>query len=124
MLQRDRHGGNIELLKSKEGYVLAPLFDNGFGLLAPYPSCYGTDVSKFDVLHDYPVNNYIGSRSLYQNLSYLDKLLAVNKLMRGDRKRLFYNMSGVLPKQYLDKVWELITYRYVFLRKRGFIVET
>ncbi len=123
VLQRDRHGGNIELLKSRRGYSLAPLFDNGLGLLAPYPSCYNTDISKFDVLYDYPVNNYIGCRSLYKNLDYLDNPIVVNKLVRSDRQRLFYNMSDVLSKQYMDKIWELITYRYMFLRKRGLIVE-
>lgn len=123
-LQRDRHGGNIELLYKNGKYYLSPLFDNGLGLLAPYPSSYNTNIKDFDVLSDYPVNNYIGQRSLYQNLRYIDKPIRVNRLSKRDRGSLFYNLSGVLPESYLDKIWELITYRYMFLRKRGFIIDS
>lgn len=124
VLQRDRHGGNIELLFKKGKYYLSPLFDNGLGLLAPYPSSFKTDISSFDVLFDYPVYNYIGSRSLFQNLSYINKPIKVNRLLKRDRGALFYNLADVLPKSYLDKIWELITYRYMFLRKRGIIDDT
>lgn len=124
VLQRDRHGGNIELLYDNGKYCLSPLFDNGLGLLAPYPSSFGTDISNFDVLDDYPVNNYIGSHSLYQNLSYIDRPVKVNKLLRHDREYLFSGLNGVLDKMYIDKIWQLITYRYMFLRKRGLIYDT
>lgn len=123
-LQRDRHGGNIELVRRGDVYYLAHLFDNGLGLLAPYPSCYDNDVSKFDVLADYPVNNYIGTRSLYDNLSLITRPIIVRRLRKEDRRVIFYNLTDVLPKSYLDKIWQLITYRYMYLRKRGFIYET
>ena len=123
-LQRDRHGGNIELLVKDGKYRLSPLFDNGLGLLAPYPSCFNNDIRDFDVLGDYPVNNYIGSRSLYQKLDYIKSPIKVNKLTKSDRRSIFYGLSDVLPKEYLDKIWELLVYRYAFLRKRGIIVDT
>lgn len=123
-LQRDRHGGNIELLVKDGKYRLSPLFDNGLGLLAPYPSCFNNDIRNFDVLGDYPVNNYIGSRSLYQNLDYIKSPIKVNNLTKRDRRSIFYGLSDVLPKEYLDKIWELLIYRYAFLRKRGIIVDT
>lgn len=122
-LQRDRHGGNIELLEKNGKYTLSPLFDNGLGLLAPYPSASGMDISNFDVLADYPVNNYIGSRSLYQNLSYIKQPIRVNKLLREHKNSIFYGLQEVLPKSYIDKIWELLTYRYMYLRQKGFIVD-
>ena len=123
ILQRDRHGGNIDLLEKNGKYRLSPLFDNGLGLLAPYPSSFNMDISKFDVLFDYPVNNYIGTRSLYSNLSYISLPLRVNKLTRQDKSAIFYNLHDVLPTSYIDKIWQLLTYRYMFLRKRGFIID-
>ena len=41
-------------------------------------------------------------------------------------RRFIFNMPNgdVLPKSYLNKIWELITYRYMFLRKRGIIDDT
>ena len=122
-LQRDRHGGNIELLEKNGKYVLAPLFDNGLGLLSLYPSAFKTDISKYDVLADYPVNNYIGTRSLYQNLRYTNQPVRVNKLTKEDKRAIFYGMNELLPKSYIDKIWELLTYRYMFLRKRGYILD-
>lgn len=122
-LQRDRHGGNIELLEKAGKYTLSPLFDNGLGLLAPYPSKSGISISSFDVLADYPVNNYIGSRSLYQNLSYINKPIRVNKLTKEDKRSIFFGLNNLLPKEYIDKIWKLLVYRYMFLRKRGFIID-
>lgn len=123
ILQRDRHGGNIELLEKNNQYILAPLFDNGLGLLAPYPSKSGLTIANFDVLADYPVNNYIGTRSLYQNLSYINQPIRVNKLTKIAKRTIFYGMNNLLPKEYIDKIWELLTYRYMFLRKRGYIID-
>lgn len=125
VLQRDRHGKNIEILIKDNKYYLAPLFDNGLGLLAPYPVSL-TNLAKirqFDVLHDYPVNNCIETRSLYDNLNLLSEPVLVNRLKREDKKKLFYGLNAVLPKEYIDKIWKLITYRYMFLRKRSVIID-
>lgn len=125
VLQRDRHGKNIEILIKDNKYYLAPLFDNGLGLLAPYPVALTNldKIKQFDVLHDYPVNNCIGTRSLYDNLNLLSSPVLVNRLKREDKKKLFYGLNSLLPKEYIDKIWELITYRYMFLRKRGVIID-
>lgn len=122
VLQRDRHGDNIELLLKGNNYSLAPLFDNGLGLLAPYPSCYNMDISNFDVLYDYPVNNYIGTKSLYTNLNFVSPI-RINKLTKEDKSSIFRGMQECLPILYRNKIWELLVYRYMFLRKRGIIVD-
>lgn len=127
IIGRDRHGANIEVLLNSNGdYKIAPIFDNGISLLAPYPSydkAFSSSIVNFDSLADLPVNNYIGSRSLYSNLKLLRGKASLNKLTISDRKAIFYNMSDVLPKNYRDKIWEILTYRYMFLRKRNLIIE-
>lgn len=121
--QRDRHGGNIEILLKNNKYTLSPLFDNGLGLLAPYPSAFRPNITNFDVLADTPVNNFIGTRSLYQNLSFINKSIRVNRLLKEDKKRIFYGLKDTLTDEYIDVIWRLLTYRYYFLRKRGFLVD-
>lgn len=120
-LQRDRHGGNIELLCKNNKWTMSPLFDNGLGLLAPFPSKSGMSIEAYDILADIPVNNYIGTRSLYENLRYIDRPIKVTRLTKADKSRIFYGLHDALPKEYIDKIWKLITYRYMFLRQRGFI---
>lgn len=124
VLQRDRHGGNIELLKKSGSLRMSPLFDNGLALLAPYPSSFGTSVDRFDVLADYPVNNYIGSRSLYSNLGLVNHPIHVKRLKKEDKDVIFSGLTGVLPIGYVNKIWELLCYRYYFLRKRGVIFDS
>ena len=70
ILNRDRHGANIEVLIKPDGETrLSPLFDNGCSLLF---SCYNDrdEIRAFDVMKDRPVNNFIGSRSTEYNLSF------------------------------------------------------
>lgn len=120
-LQRDRHGGNIELLYKNNKYIMAPLFDNGLGLFAPYPSYTNYNLDTFNVLEDKPVNNYIGERSLYKNLNYINEPIKINRLKLEDKKHIFYGLHDVLPERYIENIWKLITYRYMYLRKRGLI---
>lgn len=122
-IQRDRHGGNIEVLIKGNNYRLAPLFDNGISFVAPYPSALTNSISMFDVMFDYPVNNYIGVRSLYGNLDLLQAPVYVNRLIDADRGRLFYNLSDIISSDYLDKVWQIIVQRYKYLRMRGVIID-
>lgn len=55
---RDRHGANIELLLSKDGERLSPIYDCGSSLLAPLQ--YNREqIESYNVLSDGPVNNYL-----------------------------------------------------------------
>ena len=94
-------------------------------MLAPYPVALTKidRIKEFDVLNDYPVNNCIGTRSLYDNLNLLSGSIRVNRLKKEDKKKLFYGLNSLLPKEYIEKIWELILYRYMFLRKRGIILD-
>lgn len=57
---RDRHGANVEVLCSREGVRLSPIYDCGSSLLAPLQ--YNTErILQYDLLSNGPVNNYLVS---------------------------------------------------------------
>ena len=85
---------------------LAPLFDHGLSLVF---SCYDNEdaVRDFDVMKDYPVNNYFFTRSLEYNLRYVPKSLKINQLHDDDYDYIMHGIDMVLPKVYVDKMWGL-----------------
>ena len=71
ILNRDRHGANIEILRNARAHTLriAPLFDHGLSLLY---SCMSDEAAgKFNPMEDKRCQNFIGSYSCYENLKYL-----------------------------------------------------
>lgn len=122
---RDRHGANIEVLEKKGEYRLAPVFDNGLSLLF---SCYndGEAMEKFDFLKDGPVNNYVGSISLGENLrkipkSMIEQIKTVNLdetvLFRGmEQLRSPENITAV-PTQYWSCIKKMAEERWNHIEK-------
>lgn len=109
---RDRHGANIEVLRSRDGGIrLAPLFDNGVSLVF---SCYGDEqcVQEFDPLQDVRANNFIGTRSLEENLQFVPNSLEIASLEEEHRANLFAGLEGVLPQTYFDAMWNMIWSRW------------
>lgn len=111
---RDRHGGNLEILRKLNGEMrLAPLFDQGVSLLF---STYGDEkqIEEFDVLRDFPVNNFIGSRSLEYNLSLIPSNydLMIAGLSWQDKKYIFDGIDRVLPRIHIEKMWQMIWKRW------------
>lgn len=68
---RDRHGANVEVLLQEDTFRMAPLFDHGLSFMF---SCYdsGELMQSFNYLQDLPVNNYLGSRILSENLALVN----------------------------------------------------
>lgn len=119
ILNRDRHGANIEVLRNARARTLriAPLFDHGVSLLY---SCYTEkDALNFDVLSDKPCNNFIGSYSCLENLSLLDvhNKPLTGKLKKSDKDKIFDGLYGILSDIYIDKIWEMIYERYKIYEK-------
>jgi len=109
---RDRHGANIEVLRSPQGeYRLAPLFDHGVSLLF---STYGDEaaIREFDVMKDIPVNNYIGSRSLFRNLDLLPKNLKVNPPSAADFDYIFRGVDKAVSPALAAKMREMLERRW------------
>ena len=109
IINRDRHGANLEVMKNDEKR-LSPLFDNGLSFVC---SCTEeSDLDKFDIMLDRPVNNFIGHRRLEQNLGLIDKKVAFNELNEGDRELIFENLHGALPDRYFEAIWNIIWHRW------------
>lgn len=114
ILNRDRHGANIEILRNarKKSLRIAPLFDHGLSLLC---SCYTEEeIEKFDISKDRPCQNFIGSRSTLDNLDFIEdkKSLFTTKLVETDRERLFEDLENVLSESHRNKIWEMIWTRW------------
>ncbi|MCD7885735.1 MAG: hypothetical protein LUI87_18895 [Lachnospiraceae bacterium] len=114
---RDRHGSNLEVLRNQEdGTIrLAPLFDQGVSLLF---STYGDEklIENTDVMREFAVNNYIGSRSLEYNLSLIPKQfdLRLNSLKESDRESILGGTEKILSENHRHKLWEMIWKRWCY----------
>lgn len=114
ILNRDRHGANIEILRNARAHTvrIAPLFDHGLSLLC---SCSSDKAAKsFDIMEDRPCNNFIGSRSTYDNLSLLShkKKLFKGILKPEHKDEIFKGLDGVLSEIFIDAIWDMIYGRY------------
>lgn len=116
ILNRDRHGANIEVLRNsrKKTLRIAPLFDHGLSLLC---SCYNeSEIQDFDIMSDKPCQNYIGSRSTLDNLSLIANKTEIfkNKLCINDKDILLADLDGVISKNHMNKIWDMIWTRWCY----------
>ncbi len=114
ILNRDRHGANIEVLRdSKTRTVrLAPLFDHGLSLLAPCRT--EAEIAAFNVMENKRIQSFVGSQSAEDNLSLIPKdgFPGLNALQETDRTKLLAGLDGVVPELLLSKIWEMIWRRW------------
>ncbi len=115
ILNRDRHGANIEILRNARAHTIrvAPLFDHGLSLI--YTCMTDKDAEGFDIMDDKKCKNFIGSYSCLENLKLIKrpKEVFAGKLSLGDRDYLFSDLDGVLSDVFLDKIWNMIYERYL-----------
>lgn len=114
ILNRDRHGANIEILRDarKKSIRIAPLFDHGLSLLY---SCYDDrEVETFDVMEDKLCQNFIGGRSVYENLQLIaDKNQILRTPLREqDKETLFMDLEQAISGKRKEKIWEMIWTRW------------
>ena len=124
ILNRDRHGANIEIIKKRKTNYLypAPIFDHGISLI--YNCKNENEVTSFDVMEDRPVQCYVGSRSAKDNLGIIpiDANPIIRKIEERDRDVIFDGLEGILPPFYYDKIWNMIWERWCYyenLRNKG-----
>ena len=114
ILNRDRHGANIEVLENKnlKSIRLAPLFDHGVSLLCRTLNEEALD--KEDVMADRPIQCFVGSRSSWDNLKLIhpDSYPKLNPLRECDKEVLLEGLEDALDKKWLDKIWEMIWRRW------------
>lgn len=114
ILNRDRHGANIEVLRNprKKTVRLAPLFDHGLSLL--YSCINEKEIKAYDIMEDKRCQNFIGGYSCYENLSLVkDKSKSlISKLTPSDKAYIFEDLEGIISDEHIDKIWNMIYERY------------
>lgn len=109
IINRDRHGANIDLFSESE---FVPLYDNGLSFVAP---CLNNEsaVSKFMPMRDYRVNNYIGSRSLKENLLLIPKgFLTLKRLDMKDMHSFIWELP--ISSVHCEMVWRILKERWEY----------
>lgn len=72
ILNRDRHGANIELIIKKDGRIFpAPLFDHGLSLMCRAQT--DEEVKKYEPPEDKKIQSFIGGNSVRENLNLFPK---------------------------------------------------
>lgn len=116
ILNRDRHGANMEVLRSRKerSYRLAPLFDQGLSLYFAIHD--EKDLENADPMADRRVQCFVGSGSAVNNLGLIPKerLRVPGKLRETDREFLFRDLSEALSPVYQDAIWEMIRRRWEY----------
>ena len=115
ILNRDRHGANIEVLKSKatKNVRLAPMFDHGLSLIF---SCKDDeDIRNFDVLEDKKIQCFLGGNSAYENLKLIpkNKMPNISKLKSLTEDILFNGIENIVSDEWKNKVFEMINKRAI-----------
>ena len=118
ILNRDRHGANIEVLRNarKKSLRLAPIFDHGLSLLF---NCHTEEeINQFDVMKDRAVQCFVGSRSAQQNLMLIpkDEILAFPPLHhnRSWNMELRTCSHRIIPQSLQNKIWDMIWQRWEY----------
>lgn len=116
ILNRDRHGANIEVLRNKKKKTirLAPLFDHGLSLLCRCES--EEDIEKFDGLADLPIQCFVGSRSALENLRLIpaEQMPELSPLKESGKAVLLEGLSDVILQNLQGKIWNMIWKRWCF----------
>ncbi len=119
VLNRDRHGANIEVLRDRKNKSvrLAPLFDHGLSLVCRCHTKEELDV--FDVMKDRKVQSFVGSSSADENVGKIPKeyLTTLPKLKKVDLDRIFEGLEAALDRDHLDKMREMIRERWRYLER-------
>lgn len=116
ILNRDRHGANIEVLRNarKKSLRLAPIFDHGLSLLF---NCHTEEeINQFDVMKDRAVQCFVGSRSAQQNLILIpkDEIPALHPLQHTHKAYLLEGLDGIIPQSLQNKIWDMIWQRWKY----------
>lgn len=110
IMNRDRHGANIEVLYSriKKTYRIAPLFDHGLSLLSP--SYKNEDIEKFDINSNKRVNCFFATSSLEENIKLVPKDFI--ELPNIDFDILFEGLIVKENELYMSKAKQLLKRRW------------
>jgi len=112
ILNRDRHGANMEVLIDSVSHTirLSPLFDNGLSLLF---SCKDLkSLEQYGILEDKPVQCFAGSGSTLKNLNLITKFPHLNPLKESDFAFIFKGLDEAMDERWLEKIQKMIWARW------------
>ena len=114
----DRHGKNNEILinnQNKREIRLAPFFDNSLTiLLQRQASGYAQSFHFNDRM---PVNNFIGSNNLLDNVMSINSPVYIKRINKDSRKIIFQGLQSVTTRRFRDYTWEMLNSRIDSLSK-------
>lgn len=114
ILNRDRHGANIEVLRNTKNKQLrlAPLFDHGLSLV--FSCLTESALNKFNVIADGRIQCCVGSGSASKNLKLIpkDKMPKLKALKETDKMVLLQGLDNILPNIWQEKIWNMIWQRW------------
>ena len=114
IINRDRHGANIEIIKNtKTNKIrLSPLYDHGLSLFFNINDF--SELINVDYLQDKRIQSFLGSNSLFENLKLMSKYPKINKLTSSDKEYIFYELKDVMPDIWIESVYNLLNKRIEF----------
>lgn len=118
IINRDRHGANIEILTGETGKRFTPLFDHGFSFVAPLQNDIAS-IKSFDALRNVQANNYIGSQSLLQNLQLIRKPVAIHQLSDASLADIFLGLDQFFTPVHINKLKEIIVRRLEYVDSKN-----
>ena len=114
IINRDRHGANIEILidRKEKSIRPAPLFDQGLSLLCRCRT--PEEIAAFDPLGDPAVQSFIGGRSTAENLKLVPRefLRGLPAIGRKDISVMLTGIDRVLSPGHSEKIREILTRRW------------
>jgi hypothetical protein len=114
VLNRDRHGANIEVLRDAKAKSVrvAPLFDHGLSLVC---RCHTREeLDSFDVTEDRKVQAFVGTSSTFENVKSIPKTFvdALPKLTEAELDKVFEGLDTVIGREYIAKMRKMIWERW------------
>ena len=108
----DRHGKNTEILINNENprdIRTAPYFDNSFTVLLQRKD--QGYKGKFSYNDRMPVNNFIGSNNLLDNVLSINRPVNIKGPRQQDRQFIFQGLQAVTDRRFRDYTWEMLNSR-------------
>ena len=117
VLNRDRHGANIEVLRYSKSRTerMAPLFDHGLSLVCRCRTL--KDLAAFDVMDDKKIQSFVGSDSAENNLKLIPKefLKSFPAIEKKELNFVFEGLEDIIGKDYIRVIKKMIWERWCCL---------
>ncbi len=114
VLNRDRHGANIEVLRNAKTKSVrpAPLFDHGLSLVC---RCHTKkELDDFDVMEDRKVQAFVGTYSALENVKNIPATFFNDLpiLTESALDNVFDGLEKIIGREYIKKMREMIWKRW------------